>query len=198
MLEPSLLPHRPPFSLLDRLVHADLPSGRVVAERRVTASDALWPARAPDPAAASCGGGRDGTLPPVIVIEALCQAAACYSGLLRASDRDRQPGTVHHGYLVGAVDFRFPSLVQVGETLVLEVTRKESLGALVAFSAQAFAVTPACAVSLNSTDTSNSPDPADPARPATTAPPETAPGDRPMSVSRREVASGRLLFAVTD
>lgn len=187
MLEPSLLPHRPPFSLLDRLVHADLPSGRVVAERRVTASDALWPALAPGPAA-SCGGGRDGTLPPVIVIEALCQAAACYSGLLLAGDRDRPPGTVHHGYLVGAVDFRFPSLVKVGETLVLEVTRKESLGALVAFAAQAFAVTPACAVL---------PNPAGPARP-TAAAPKTAPGEEPLSVSRREVASGRLLFAVTD
>lgn len=187
MLEPSLLPHRPPFSLLDRLVHADLPSGRVVAERRVTASDALWPALAPGPAA-SCGGGRDGTLPPVIVIEALCQAAACYSGLLLAGDRDRPPGTVHHGYLVGAVDFRFPSLVKVGETLVLEVTRKESLGALVAFAAQAFAVTPACAVL---------PNPSGPARP-TAAAPKTAPGEEPLSVSRREVASGRLLFAVTD
>lgn len=159
-----LLPHRPPFRLLDRVVSADPERGKLVAERRLTANDALWPAEAslavPMP---------DGRFPEVLLIEALCQAAACLNSLQLAGSTG-SPGD-HLGYLVAISDFKFQAPqelgaknfqpIQIGETLILHVERQGSLGALCAFHTRAEALPP---------------DPA--AQP-------------------REIAAGRLLFAVS-
>ncbi len=124
----QLLPHRPPFRLIDRVLDADLTAGTLTAARLITADDPLYPQ--PEPA-----------LPGTLVIEALCQAAACLNGLLlRAAVETRSTEPPHRGYLVALTDFRFHDVVQTGETLVLKVMREGSLGAMQAFAATASAI----------------------------------------------------------
>jgi 3-hydroxyacyl-[acyl-carrier-protein] dehydratase len=114
----QLLPHRPPFRLVDRVVRADPGKGTLVAERLLSVGDPLL----------SPGAALSGTL----VIEALCQAAACLNGLEAAG-----PG--HRGYLVAVSDFRFPGIAQAGDTLVLEVARQGQLGRMHSFVGTAVA-----------------------------------------------------------
>jgi 3-hydroxymyristoyl/3-hydroxydecanoyl-(acyl carrier protein) dehydratase len=159
-----LLPHRPPFRLVDRLRRVDLPGGRLVGERRVTCDDPLLPPGAE-------------ALPPLLLIEALCQAAACLNGLeaLAAAgpaglpaleSAHREGGRRHRGYLVSAAGFEFPDQVWIGELLVLQVTREGRMGQMASFQAEARAEAPG-----------------------------EAPGER--LGGGRLITSGRLLFAVT-
>jgi 3-hydroxymyristoyl/3-hydroxydecanoyl-(acyl carrier protein) dehydratase len=131
---PALLPHAPPFRLVDRVVAADLAAGTLMAERRITAC-ALWP-----------GGLR---FPEVLVIEALCQAAACLNILDAAPPVDQRAARQHHGYLVAISNFRFQQdfdsaqspYPTVGDSLILKVKRQSRLGALLAFFAEAQVLT---------------------------------------------------------
>lgn len=108
----QLLPHRPPWSLVDRVV--TLEPGRVVAEKRVAAGDPL------------VGGGLSGPM----CIEALSQAAACLMG-------SREPGQPHLGYLVAAQGWKFHDIAQPGETVTLEARLVAELGALHRFEGRA-------------------------------------------------------------
>jgi 3-hydroxymyristoyl/3-hydroxydecanoyl-(acyl carrier protein) dehydratase len=134
------LPHAPPFRLIDRVVSVDIAAATLVAERRITANCALWPAES----AASHPGPLVLSFPDVLVIEALCQAAACLNVLDAAPDAARH----HLGYLVAISNFRFQPNCQdlesapicrptVGDTLILKVKRQSRMGAIVAFSAEA-------------------------------------------------------------
>lgn len=135
---PSLLPHAPPFRLIDRVVSADSASGTLVAKRRITAACALWPAES---FPAALHGDVLPLFPDVLVIEALCQAAACLNILEAAPDAARR----HLGYLVAVSQVRFPAdftaphfgRATVGDTLILQVERQSRMGNLVAFSATA-------------------------------------------------------------
>jgi 3-hydroxymyristoyl/3-hydroxydecanoyl-(acyl carrier protein) dehydratase len=116
-----LLPHAPPFRLIDRLVEVDLAAGRLVAERRLTRDDLLLRG-AP-------------LLPPTLVIEALCQAAACLNGL--EAEHAQRGQKQHRGYLVSISDFRFPGCARGGDTLLLAVQREGGLGRMQSFAATA-------------------------------------------------------------
>lgn len=179
---PVKVPHQAPFRLLDRVVAVDLQSRSLRAERRLTLNDALWPAESQPPAHFLSDPAASGRLvfPATLLIEALCQAAACFNSLALAARpaAGAQLPQQHHGYLVAIRDFKFPAFVYVGETLVLEVTQREKLGQVIAFAACATVAAPSAGPdSLDSPDSPDSPNSID-AQP-------------------REVASGRLLFAVT-
>jgi 3-hydroxymyristoyl/3-hydroxydecanoyl-(acyl carrier protein) dehydratase len=172
------LPHQAPFRLVDRIVAADVARGHLVAQRRLTFNDALWPAESHNPShffpeTAGRPAPAELAFPPTLLIEALSQAAACLNSLCLAAQPPAPPPPhllptpesaapapprQHHGYLVAIADVKFPSFAYVGETLTLEVQQMEKLGAIHAF-----------AVRATVTD-----------------------GAQP-----REGASGRLLFAVT-
>ena len=109
----DLLPHRPPWSLVDRVLSIE--AGRVTAEKRVCADDPL------------VGQGIGGPL----VIEALSQAAACLMG-------SQTPGRPHIGYLVAAQGWKFHSIAKPGETLTLAAHRVAELGTLYRFEGQAW------------------------------------------------------------
>lgn len=190
-----VLPHTAPFRLVDRIVAVDLAGGCLVAERLVTCNDALWPAesqhclhffsaavpKSPTGAAAPAAV----PFPPPLIIEALCQAAACLNSLSVAAPAPTAASgsapagilpvplrpQLHHGYLVAITDMKFPAFAYVGDTLTLKVEQKERRGPVIAFAAQAFAA---------------------PKAPLHLTPAPDQAGDQP-----REVASGRLLFAVT-
>lgn len=123
----QLLPHRPPFLLIDRITQVkdqDQGDPALTAERRLSGDDPLLT--------------RDGLLPGPLVIEALCQAAACLNGLaLAAAAAGSGPGQAHKGYLVAVSDFHFHGAARAGETLVLQVTREGRRGPMHAFTATA-------------------------------------------------------------
>ena len=174
---PPTLPHTAPFRLVDRIVAADPDRGSLVAERRLTTNDALWPAESQSssyffsPAAAPGQPHQPApAFPPTLIIEALCQAAACLNSLTLAPAGIAAPQQ-HHGLLVAIRDLKFPAFAYVGDTLTLEVQQKEKLGQVIAFSVRATVCDD---------------------RPAGVAPSAAEPAVQP-----REVASGRLLFAVT-
>lgn len=109
----DLLPHRPPWALVDRVVSAD--AATVVAEKRVSAGDPL------------VGRGLAGPL----ALEALAQTAACLMGLSAAGRAG------HRGYLVAARGWKFPSVALPGDTVTLTATKTSELGALHGFDASA-------------------------------------------------------------
>lgn len=165
---PVKVPQKAPFRLLDRVVAVDLDGRSLRAERRLTLNDALWPAESQPPAHFLSDPAAPAGLvfPATLLIEALCQAAACFNSLAFAARPEAELPQQHHGYLVAIRDFKFPAFAYVGETLMLEVAQREMLGQVIAFAVRAtVAAAPAGADS--------------------------------SQAQPREVASGRLLFAVT-
>jgi len=112
----ALLPHAPPWLLVDRLV--SVAAGEVVADKLVTANDALH---------------SDG-FAETLVIEALAQTAACLNALMSKKDASGAP---HMGLLVQAKDFVFEGRAAVGDRITLRCRQTASFGALCRFSTEA-------------------------------------------------------------
>jgi 3-hydroxymyristoyl/3-hydroxydecanoyl-(acyl carrier protein) dehydratase len=106
------LPHRAPWLLVDGVVARG--DDRVECVKRLGSADPLL---------------FDGTLPGVLLLEALAQAAACFN----VGDVGR-----HRGMLVAATGFEILDTAHAGETLRLVAKKEASLGALVKFSGEAF------------------------------------------------------------
>ena len=202
------LPQHAPFQLIDRIIAADLTAGYLVAQRLLTANDALWPAEQLQHPTAVV----PTEFPNTLLIEALCQTAACINSLSQQSaqpaaapsqtgpNRATTPVTAatteHRGYLVSIADLRFPSVAQIGETITLEVQRQQQLGSLMAFSVRAFvrtSVRPESSGPVPSSKASPVPSPT-PLVPTHHLDPAAPPNDPDLT---REIVSGRLLFAVT-
>ncbi|OGN88399.1 MAG: 3-hydroxyacyl-[acyl-carrier-protein] dehydratase FabZ [Chloroflexi bacterium GWC2_73_18] len=106
----TLIPHRWPFLLVDRIVEYDPAGGRIVGEKAVTATE--W----------FIGGHFPGRpiMPGVLQVEALAQTMAVYVA--------RQEGFGDRiGLFAGIDECRFKRIVTPGDRLRLEVTM-ERLG----------------------------------------------------------------------
>lgn len=102
----SLLPHRYPMLLVDRIVET-VPGKRAVGIKRVTSGE--WASGAPG------GTSTAGEMPHLLVVEALAQlTAAILVGLI-----DGASGAV--GYFLGIDHVRFRGAVTPGDELRLEV-----------------------------------------------------------------------------
>lgn len=97
----AILPHRYPFLLVDRLVHAD--DERFECLKNVSFNEPHFSGHFPD----------EPVMPGVLIIEALAQAA----GLALGSLAGDHPGT---GYLTGIERARFRRKVVPGDVLKLE------------------------------------------------------------------------------
>ena len=96
----EILPHRPPFLLLDEVVELD-PGARVVARKRVTDED--------------CAGHFPGNpiMPGVKMVEALAQA-----GAVAVLSEEENRGKL--ALFAGIDDVRFKRVVRPGDELLLE------------------------------------------------------------------------------
>jgi 3-hydroxyacyl-[acyl-carrier-protein] dehydratase len=106
----TLIPHRWPFLLVDRIVEEDRERGYIRGEKGVTASEWFFQGHFPELP----------VMPGVLQVEALAQTMAVYVA--------RQEGFGDRIGLFAAIeDCRFKRIVQPGDRLTLEVTM-EKLG----------------------------------------------------------------------
>lgn len=95
----DFLPHKPPFLLLDRIVALEGTTGRFL--RGIAAGDPLLT--------------RDGTLPPLLMLEAMAQAG----GIVLVS---LDPALLARGAMLAAIDRgEIVDTVRVGDALEVEV-----------------------------------------------------------------------------
>lgn len=116
-LPTSLVPHRTPWLVLDRIeVDGDAARGR----KLVSAAEPL---------------AAGGALPQVLVVEALAQAAAAVMGARRVAEGG--PAGGHRGYLTEIRGLTFAGALPVGGRLEVTARRTHSLGRLHRFAARA-------------------------------------------------------------
>lgn len=101
----SIIPHRYPFLLIDRIVEID-PFKRIVAIKNVTINEPFFQGHFPGAP----------VVPGVIIIEAMAQAGAV---LLFREVKDREKKLL---YFASIEDAKFRKPVRPGDQLVLEVT----------------------------------------------------------------------------
>jgi 3-hydroxyacyl-[acyl-carrier-protein] dehydratase len=104
----QILPHRPPFLLIDEIIELD-PGSRVVARKTVTEED--------------CAGHFPGNpiMPGVKMIEALAQA-----GAVAVLVQDENRGKL--ALFAGIDDVRFKRVVRPGDELTLECSLEQVRG----------------------------------------------------------------------
>jgi 3-hydroxyacyl-[acyl-carrier-protein] dehydratase len=110
----DLIPHRPPFLFVDEIV-SHTPDG-LVAKRTWRADEDFYRGHYPEAP----------ITPGVLLCEALFQTAACYMALQAAAAGARAGEGVPLIAKVGDVRFRTP--VYPGDTVVIEVIKKDALG----------------------------------------------------------------------
>jgi 3-hydroxyacyl-[acyl-carrier-protein] dehydratase len=98
----SLIPHRPPFLLVDEILELE-PGKRVVGRREIRAEDWWFPGHFPDRP----------VMPGVLTIEAIAQAGAV-AVLADEANRGKIP------FFAGIDDCRFKRVVEPGDVLTLE------------------------------------------------------------------------------
>ena len=98
----SLIPHRPPFLLVDEILELE-PGRRVVGRREIRADDWWFPGHFPERP----------VMPGVLTIEAIAQAGAV-AVLADEANRGKVP------FFAGIDDCRFKRVVEPGDVLLLE------------------------------------------------------------------------------
>lgn len=116
----SLLPHRYPFLLVDRVIESE-PGKRLVAIKNVTINEPFFPGHFPSKP----------VMPGVLLIEAMAQA----TGLLAMESAEVPKEAIY--YLVGVDKARFKRPVVPGDQLVFEVEVIKNKREIWVFSAEA-------------------------------------------------------------
>ena len=98
----ELIPHRPPFLLVDEIVELE-PGSRVLGRREIRADDWWFPGHFPERP----------VMPGVLTIEAIAQAGAV-AVMAHEANRGKIP------FFAGIDDCRFKRVVEPGDLLTLE------------------------------------------------------------------------------
>jgi 3-hydroxyacyl-[acyl-carrier-protein] dehydratase len=118
----SLLPHRYPFLLIDRVLALD-PGKEITALKNVTINEPFFPGHYP----------HHPVMPGVLIIEAMAQAAA----LLSFCSSEEKAGDNVVYYFVGIDGARFKRPVVPGDQLILKVQPIRNMRGLWKFKAVA-------------------------------------------------------------
>jgi 3-hydroxyacyl-[acyl-carrier-protein] dehydratase len=116
----SLLPHRYPFLLVDRVIEVD-PGQRLVALKNVTVNEPFFQGHFPEKP----------VMPGVLIIEALAQA----TGLLAMESEEVAGKAIY--YLVGVDKARFKRPIVPGDQVKLEVEVLKQRRGIWSFGAKA-------------------------------------------------------------
>ncbi len=102
----EILPHRPPFLLIDKIVYCDeyKDDAKVIAEKNVTINEDFFRGHFPD----------EPVMPGVLIVEALAQTGAF---LILSEEYNR--GKI--AYFAGADKVKFKQVVRPGDTLRLKM-----------------------------------------------------------------------------
>jgi 3-hydroxyacyl-[acyl-carrier-protein] dehydratase len=114
----SILPHRYPFLLVDRIVELE-PGKRGVGIKNLTGNEWCLP------------GGH--AYPPVLLLESLAQVGGIVLG---SKAREENPGSRFFGLFAGVSDFQFQRSPSVGESVTLRVELSQSLASIYRFQCE--------------------------------------------------------------
>jgi 3-hydroxyacyl-[acyl-carrier-protein] dehydratase len=117
----TLLPHRYPFLLVDRVLELE-PHKRITAVKNVSINEPYFTGHFP----------KRPVMPGVLVLEALAQAAA----LLTFSEEPHDPASAQYLFL-GIDDARFKRVVEPGDQLILTVSFQRRMRGIWKFTARA-------------------------------------------------------------
>jgi 3-hydroxyacyl-[acyl-carrier-protein] dehydratase len=121
----SLLPHRYPFLLVDRVLEwSDGDRPQIHAIKNVTMNEPFFQGHFP---------GHP-VMPGVLILEAMAQAAGCLVQLLNASEEDDEAKVF---YLVKIDNARFSKTVVPGDQLHLHATQKRVMRGMGQYLAEA-------------------------------------------------------------
>ncbi len=115
----SILPHRWPFLLVDRIVELD-PGKSAAGVKNLTGDEWFF------------SGGRG--YPSVLLLESLAQVGGIVLG---AQARQEDPRARFIGLFAGVSDFQFGRRPEIGEQLRLKVELSQKLASIYRFSAEA-------------------------------------------------------------
>jgi 3-hydroxyacyl-[acyl-carrier-protein] dehydratase len=119
----ALLPHRPPFLFVDRVLKVD-PFKRIVAERTLRSDEPHFAGHFP---------GRP-IMPGVLITDALAQTSGLLIGLSAKLSGAKAPGGI---FFLGAANVKFPATALPGDVLTLTAYADGSMGRLSRFTVEA-------------------------------------------------------------
>ena len=116
----TLLPHRYPFLLVDRIVELE-PGKRAVGIKNLTGNEWFFNGRS------DC--------PPVLLLESLAQVGGIVLG---SKAREENPSIRFFGLFAGVSDFQFQRNPILGEQVILKVELSQNLASIYRFAAQVY------------------------------------------------------------
>jgi 3-hydroxyacyl-[acyl-carrier-protein] dehydratase len=116
----SILPHRYPFLLVDRIVELE-PGKRGVGIKNLTGNE--W-----------CLNGGP-AYPPVLLLESLAQVGGIVLG---SKAREENPDSRFIGFFAGISDFQFHRSPVLGEQMTLKVELSQSLASIYRFDSEVY------------------------------------------------------------
>jgi 3-hydroxyacyl-[acyl-carrier-protein] dehydratase len=122
----AMLPHRPPFLFVDRVLEYE-PGQRIVAERRLRPEEPHFAGHFP---------GR-ALMPGVLVTEALAQTSGLFLGLSAPAARPVSPGVATE-YVLAATNMKFKHPAAPGDLLCLIACPDTCLAGLFRFNVDAW------------------------------------------------------------
>jgi 3-hydroxyacyl-[acyl-carrier-protein] dehydratase len=114
----SILPHRYPFLLVDRVVELE-PGKRAVGIKNLTGKEWFF------------NGGS--VYPPVLLLESLAQVGGIVLG---SKAREENPHSMFVGLFAGVSDFHYQRSPVLGEQITLKVELSQSLASIYRFTAE--------------------------------------------------------------
>lgn len=127
----SILPHRPPFLFVDRIIRFS-PAKRITAEFYIDPSDPVFQGHFP----------TRPIFPGVLITDACAQTSGLLWGFTRAREKQKDAGTPSPDpelFFLAADQMKYHNPALPGETIRISSARQRSLGTLYSYGVTVFA-----------------------------------------------------------